>query len=144
MIDILKILNEPTDGQSRTDSMYLWIVVATIPFLFQLPSSDVPVWALGLVFGVWIANKHILRWIALAWIITVFFPTMPFLLLACSGALLTDWRHCIYAAVLGSALCLIPVPGEFGNMGAVLIIVGLISIIYRKVKLFKGAYNETS
>ncbi len=139
MNDVKNVSNKSVEEQAQTHSRYLWIIVAAIPLLFQLPSSDVPVWALGLVFGGWIANKHILRWIALAWIMAVFFPTMPLLLLACCGALLKDWRHCIYAAALGSALCLIPIPGEFSNIGTVFIIVGLISIVYKKVKLFKRA-----
>jgi len=139
MIDIKNIPKNPTAGRAHSNSMYLWIIVACLPLLFQLPSSNVPIWALGLAFGGWIANKHPLRWIALAWLISVFFPTMPFLLLACCGALLRNWRDCLYAALLGSALSLIPIPGELMNMGAVLIIVGLISIIYRKVKSFIGA-----
>lgn len=115
-------------------SRFLWIPVATMPLFFQLSMSNVPIWALGLILGGWIANKHPLRWIALAWIIAVFFPAMPFLLLACCGVLLRNWKDCIYAALLGSALSIIPIPGEFMHMGMVLIIIGLISIIYRKVK----------
>ena len=128
------ILKSHTVGQLQLNSSYSWIIVATLPFLFQVPQSVTPVWALGLVVGSFIANKHVLRWIALAWILSVFFPLMPFLLLACCGILLMDWRQCIYAAVLGSALTLIPIPGEFRNMGTLLIIIGLILMIYQKVK----------
>ena len=135
MIDIKNIPNDPTVGRAHPNSKYLWIIIACLPLVFQLPSSDVPIWALGLAFGGWIANKHPLRWIALAWLISVFYPTMPFLLLACCGVPLKNWRDCLYAALLGSALSLAPIPGEFGNIGAVLIIAGLIVIIYRKVKI---------
>ena len=134
MVDAKHISPASTIDQIQSNSGYLWIIVACIPLLFQLPSSEVPVWAVGLVAGGWIANKHPLRWIALAWGIAVFFPVMPLLLLACCGALLKDWKHCIYAAVLGSALSLSPIPGEINNMGTVLIIIGLISIIYNKVR----------
>lgn len=138
MIDVKNISDKSMVEQVQSNSRYLWIIVACIPLLFQLPSSAVPVWAFGLVFGGWIANKHPLRWIALAWFIYIFFPQMPFLLLACCGVLLKNWRDCIYAALLGSVLLLIQIPGELKNIGTVLIIVGLISIIYKKVKLFKG------
>lgn len=139
MTNIKNIPNDQPVGRAHPNSKYLWIIVACLPLLFQLPSSDVPIWALGLAFGGWIANKHALRWIALAWLISVFFPTMPFLLLACCGVLLRNWRDCLYAALLGSVLSFIHIPGELKNMGAVLIIVGLILIIYRKVKSFIGA-----
>ncbi len=134
MIDIKNILNKSTFDQVHSDSNYSWIIVASIPLLYQLPSANVPVWALGLVIGWWVANKHPLRWIALAWLIAVFFPSTPFLLLACCGVLLKNWKDCIYAVLLGSALSLIPVPGEFKNMGALLIIVGLSMAIYRRIK----------
>ncbi|MGL1887809.1 MAG: hypothetical protein OCD76_14935 [Reichenbachiella sp.] len=134
MIDIKNIRGDSVIDQVQSYSKYLWIVVACIPFLFQLPSTDVPVWALGLVLGGGIANKYPLRWISLAWLISVFFPQQPFLLLACCGVLLRNWRDCIYAALLGSVLTLIPIPGEFKNIGTVFIIVGLISIIYERVK----------
>ena len=134
MINILKISNKLLVGQAQSNSSYLWIIVACLPLLFQLPSSNIPVWALGLMFGGWIANKHILRWVALAWIVSVIFCPFPFLLLACCGALLKNWRDCLYAALLGSILSLIHIPGEFMNIGAVLIILGLISIIYKRVK----------
>ena len=138
MIDIKNISDKSIVEQAQTIPGYLWIIVACIPLLFQLTSSAIPVWAFGLVFGGWLANKHPLRWIALAWFIYIFFPLVPFLLLACCGVLLKNWRDCIYAALLSSVLLLIHIPGELKNIGAVLIIVGLISIIYRKVKLFKG------
>lgn len=123
-----------TVGQLQLNSSYSWILVATLPFLFQLPLSVTPVWAMGLIVGGLIANKHILRWIALAWILSIFFPLMPLLLLACCGMLLMGWRQCIYAAVLGSTLILIPILGELKNMGTLLIITGLILMIYQKVK----------
>lgn len=144
MIDIKNLPNDPTVGQVHSNSEYLWMIVACLPLLFQLPSSDVPIWAIGLAFGGWIANKHPLRWIALAWLIYVFLPTMPFLLLACCGVLLRNWRDCLYAALLGSVLSFIHIPRELNNMGAILIIVGLILIIYRKVKSFIRAQNETN
>lgn len=134
MMEIKNNLKKTITSRSESNSEYLWIIVASMPLLFQLIPSNVPVWAIGLVFGGWIANKHTLRWIALAWIVFVFFPSMPFLLLACSGVLLRNWWSCIYAALLGSVLCLVPIPGEFKNMGMVLIVVGLISIIYKKIK----------
>ncbi len=138
MNDIKNISNKSIVEQAQKKSRYLWMIVACIPLLFQLPSSTVPFWALGLIFGGLIANKHPLRWIALAWLISIFFPQMPFLLLACCGVLLKNWRDCIYGALLGSALLFIPIPGELKNIGTILIVVGLISIIFRKVKLFKG------
>lgn len=134
MIDIKNIAKESMLVQDQSNSRFLWMIVASIPLLFQLPSANVHVWALGLVIGGWIANKHPLRWIALAWLISVFFPPMPFLVLACSGVLLKNWKDCVYAALLGSVLTLIPIPGGFKNIGAVLIIVGLILIIYRRLK----------
>lgn len=134
MMDIKKILQPSMVGQVRSNPKYLWIIVACIPFLFQLPSSSIPIWALGLVLGGWIANRHPIRWIALAWIVSVFFPAMPILLLACCGAFLKNWRDCLYAGLLGVALSMIHIPGEFKNIGTIFIIVGLISIVYKRVK----------
>ncbi len=134
MTEIKNISDESMDLQAITSSRFLWIVVASLPVLFHLPSSEIPIWALGLAAGGWIANKHPLRWIAIAWLISVFFPQMPFLLLACSGVLLKNWRDCLFAALLGSGLYLIPMPDAFLNTGLVLIIVGLISITYKSIK----------
>ncbi len=134
MIDIRNISRESAIDEVRANGGFLWLMVAFIPVLFRLPETAVPVWSLGLVLGGWIANKHPLRWIALAWIIAIFFPQMPFLILACSGVLLQNWRNCIYAALLGFVISLMPIPGEFLNTGTILIGVGLILIIYRKVK----------
>jgi hypothetical protein len=44
----------------------------------------------------------------------------------------------MYAAILGSALALMPVPGEFRNIGTIFIIVGLIAIVHKRINLFKG------
>ncbi len=134
MIDIKKITKESTQLQALSSSRYLWIIVACIPLLLNLPSSNVPIWALGLVIGGWVANKHPLRWIALAWLISVFFPPMSFLVLACCGVLLKNWKDCIYAALLGSILILIPIPEGFRNIGVVLVVVGLFLIIYKRIK----------
>ncbi len=134
MIDISSISRKSGIDKVRTKGGFLWVIVACIPLLFRLPVSDVPVWSLGLVLGGWIANKHPLRWIALAWLIAVFFPQMPFLILACSGVLLQNWKDCMYAALLGFVVSFISVPGEFLNTGTILIIVGLVTIIYRRLK----------
>ena len=134
MMDIKKILKSPIVGQVRSNPKYLWIIVACIPLLFQSPSASIHIWALGLVLGGWIANIHPIRWIALAWIISVIFPSMPFLLLACCGALLKNWRDCLYAGLLGVALTMIYIPGELKNIGFIFIVVGLSSIIYKRVK----------
>ena len=120
--------------QSQWNSSYLWIIVACIPLLFELPASSVSIWALGLVFGGLIANKHPLRWIALAWIISLFFPQMYFLLLACCGILLKNWKACLYAALLGVVLSMVAIPGAFMNIGTIFITTGLILIIYRSIK----------
>ena len=134
MIHIKKILKASMFDKVQSNSKYLWIIVACIPFLFQLPSSSVYIWALGLILGGWIANKHPIRWIALAWIVSVFFPSMPFLLLACSGAFLKNWRDCLYAGLLGFSISMIHIPVELKNVGAIFIIVGLVLIIYKRVK----------
>lgn len=134
MLDINKILKSSIAGEVGSNPKILWIIVACIPFLFQSPSSSIHIWAIGLVLGGWIANTHPIRWIALAWLIAVFFPLMPFLLLACCGVILKNWRDCLYAGLLGSTLSMIHIPDEFKNIGVIFIIVGLISIIYKRVK----------
>ncbi len=134
MIDVKKIFDTSMIDQTQSDVSYLWIIVACIPFIFQLPLTMVPVWAIGLIGGWWIANKYVLRWVALAWGVSVFFPAMPLLLLACCGALMNGWRQCIYAALLGSVLCLITSQGILNNTGSVLIVIGLALTIYKKLR----------
>jgi hypothetical protein len=138
MSETKNVSKESVTGEAEAYLGYLWIVVACMPLLFQLPSTAVPIWALILVIGGWIAHKHPLRWIALAWLTSIFFPGIPFLLIAGCGVLLKNWRDCMYAAILGSALALMPVPGEFRNIGTIFIIVGLIAIVHKRINLFKG------
>lgn len=109
-----------------------WLVASILPALWQPPVAGAIAWGLAILLGGLIARGQLLRWVALGWIASLAIPGAPFLAIAASGAIAKEGRHVVYAAVLGTGLCLLGLPQVLLNAGTLLILAGGVAALWRK------------
>ena len=107
-----------------------WLVAGILPVLWQPSVAGAIAWGVAMLAGGFIAREQPLRWIALGWIAWAAIPGAPFLAIAASGTVAGKGRNCVYAALLGSGLCLLGVPDVGLNAGTLLILAGCVAALW--------------
>lgn len=109
-----------------------WLVAGILPVLWQPSVLGAIAWGAAMVVGGFIARAQPLRWLALGWIAWAAIPGAPFLAIAASGTVAGNSRNCVYAALLGSGLCLLAVPDVGLNAGTLLILAGCVAALWER------------